>query len=120
MSEKTALQKPPTKTIEPSAYTKLTNTGDDTDEEEWGGFDSPAIHGQDLGTPSQFTETPLTRKVGQKEKKTQKPNEKSNLRPQKSGNSEADRDLRDSNFKALNEEVAAESDGKPVQVDIAK
>ena len=113
------MEKPPAKTLEPSAYTKLTNTGEDKEEEEWGGFDSPPFHVQDLGIPSQFTETPLTREVGQKEKKTQKPNEKSNLRPQKMSTSEEDRDLRDSNFKALNGEVAAESDGKPIQMDIA-
>lgn len=118
MFEKTASETPAAKTIESSAYAKPADTGGDDNGEEWSGFDSPAIHGQDLSIPSQFTEIPMAQEAVQKEKKAQKPSKKSNLRLRKTDNSEEDRDLRDSNFKALNEEVAAEADGKPIQVNI--
>ena len=55
----------------------------------------------------------MTREAGHKEKKAQKTNKKTNLRLQKIGSAEEIRDLRDSSFKALNEVVAAEADGKP-------
>ena len=55
----------------------------------------------------------MAREAGHKEKKTHKSNKKTNLRPQKNGSAEEIRDLRDSNFKALNEVGAAEADGKP-------
>ena len=119
MFEKTASEAPAAKTAESSVHAKSANTGGDDDEEEWSGFDSPAIQGQDLGTASQLTEIPISQEAGQKEKKAQKPSKKPNLRLPKSDNLKEDRDLRDSNFKALNEEVAAEADGKPIQINIA-
>ena len=61
----------------------------------------------------------MAREAGHKEKKTHESNKKTNLRPQKIGIAEEIRDLRDSSFKALNEVVAAEADGKPSEKKIA-
>ena len=111
MLEKTGFEATATKRLEPPAYKKLANIGPDDDEEEWGGFDSPAIHGSDFGTLSQPAEI---RKAMQKEKKNQKLDKKSEIGTRKIHSSAENQDLRDSNFKVLNEEVDAEADGKPI------